>query len=425
MPYTTGYKKRNEDLPVWDPSEFEKESFDVRIFKLHGSVNWGQYFDCPPPHVKSGRTGDTTRAAQDYIANYPERLEFNPFPVGSIEPPERTMGMVSVMNFGTRKELLYASSQFTVLFNYFLKALNRARVLVVAGYSFRDERIKGMIEEAVVSRNGDLHVVIVDSSVFSLVNNEPLLYAFRDRKWISTVDKRLGEALGNGYLYEAVERVLKAKRTLSQIVDHAPAVQSGGAVEERLIEAQVILKAWRILGTTLELIYFWMRYLGPELSRVEKGFNESEAQRIGSLLKPLTRKIRDLCHHIHSVYEEMHLGSTYGAEYLQTIKEHPAMNNDFSHLGQARKYLSRLSWGVGGACNAYHNATADFTRALTESKWWKEVEAPDQVSGVEIFIRETKNRIYELVWLLNDIYKYAGYEEPFGMIAKHQAGSTQ
>jgi len=42
--YTTGYRGRSKGLPIWDTSQFSKKFFDARIFKLHGSVNWGQYF---------------------------------------------------------------------------------------------------------------------------------------------------------------------------------------------------------------------------------------------------------------------------------------------------------------------------------------------------------------------------------------------
>jgi hypothetical protein len=131
--YTTGYRQREKELPVWDPSQFDDKSFDARIFKLHGSINWGHFYAYPPP-AEERHTFDAMQQAELYSANYPERVQFGPYPVGSIEPPGRTAGMVSIMNFGTRKEQLYASSQFTVLFNYFLTSLRRSKTLVIHDY---------------------------------------------------------------------------------------------------------------------------------------------------------------------------------------------------------------------------------------------------------------------------------------------------
>jgi len=162
--YTTGYKQRKDQLAVWDPSEFEKGSLDVRTFKLHGSVNWGQFFMYPPPPGRSEPYDDVIRAAEYYMDAYPESVEFNPFPIAEVHPPERTRGMVSIMNFGTRKELLYSSSQFTVLFHHFLSSLQTAKTCVVAGYSFRDDRINTAIVETVIRKRGGLNLVIVNPS---------------------------------------------------------------------------------------------------------------------------------------------------------------------------------------------------------------------------------------------------------------------
>lgn len=51
--------------------------------------------------------------------------------------------------------------------------------------------------------------------------------------------------------------------------------------------------------------------------------------------------------------------------------------------------------------------------------------APNNFSAVELVIRKTKSLIYELAWLLSDIYKGAGFEEPFAKIAKNQAGKEE
>lgn len=101
--YTTGYRNRKDMLSVWEPTEFKKEDTLVRIFKLHGSINLAQFYKySPPPKTKESITDSDI----DYFENYPEHVLIESHQVIKIEPPDRTKGMVGIMNFGTRKELL-------------------------------------------------------------------------------------------------------------------------------------------------------------------------------------------------------------------------------------------------------------------------------------------------------------------------------
>ena len=82
--YTTGYRKREGELSIWDPTEFDAPKYEIRLFKLHGSLNWGRLFQFPPPPASTGLTGSALDDAKRYIAAYPESVEFDPFPVGSV-----------------------------------------------------------------------------------------------------------------------------------------------------------------------------------------------------------------------------------------------------------------------------------------------------------------------------------------------------
>lgn len=225
IPYTTGYKARDKDLPIWDPSEFEKNSYEVSIYKLHGSIDWGQMFRYPPPPTRSEPFSDVSVSAESYLAHYPERVAFDPFPVGKVEPPGRSLGMVSTMNFGTRKELLYASSQFTTLFNHFANALHTTKTCIVAGYSFQDERINALIEEAITTRKGDLHLILANPSEFWITYHTPLLYLFRELNWLTGIEKRFGEALKDGSILSAVQASIGRKRSYARTGLTTPACQ--------------------------------------------------------------------------------------------------------------------------------------------------------------------------------------------------------
>ena len=416
VPFTTGYRSRADELPLWDPSEFEKESLEVRIFKLHGSVNWGQFFVYPPPPTKSEPYTDVIRAAEHYIAAYPESVAFDAFPIGQVEPPERTEGMVGIMNFGTRKELLYASSQFTVLFHHFLKTLREAKTCVMAGYSFRDDRINKMIEEAVITRKGDLHLIIVNPSVFWIADSNPLLRKLMDLKWATGIDRRFSDALQDGSLLGAVEGSFASKEDSGKIVKIARRREREDAGQEKRSEPESILESWRLLGRTFDLTTFWFRHLGPELTELEECAGESEAIKVGKVLMPLMRKVRDLCYRIGWVYEEMGLGGCYSGEYLETINVSPRLTKDFSRMELVRKWLPQLGMAVSYANSVRINATEEFTRAVTDPEYGKGSTAPSHLHVAGMVIRKTRGVIYELTCIVNDIYKGAGYEEPFERI---------
>jgi hypothetical protein len=57
---------------------------------------------------------------------------------------------------------------------------------------------------------------------------------------------------------------------------------------------------------------------------------------------------------------------------------------------------------------------------VSDPEYGANIGAPSNISAAELVIRRIREEIYELAWILNDIYKGAGYEEPFEMIAKHQ-----
>lgn len=89
--------------------------------------------------------------------------------------------------------------------------------------------------------------------------------------------------------------------------------------EEAAVDPEHVLQAWWQLGITFDLAYSWWKRLGPELEKLQQTINEETAAKIGQLLMPLIRKVRDLCYHIQFVYDEMRFGGTYGGEYLESI----------------------------------------------------------------------------------------------------------
>ena len=422
--YTTGYRKRGKGFPIWDTSQFSKKSFEARIFKLHGSINWGQYVLYQPPPMKSEPTVEASDATDYYLSHYPERVQFNPFPIGPVEPPDSKKGMVSIMNFGTRKELLYAESTFTILFNHFLNALNRARICIICGYSFRDERINKILEEAVVSKKGNLRLIVVDPYAFWIEDENPTLRKFMELEWSTRLGMTLGNALKDGSLIEKVRKILKEKKSPKTIDWKVPIHKLNEPGNKQKPDIKEILLRWKKLGISFDLTYFWMYRLLPQLKELENCSNESDAVKIGHLLMPLNRKVRDLCYQIRWVYDAMELSGSYlySGKYIETIIEKPDLINDFSKIDLVRTLLPKLASAVSIVFNAYNLRSKEFRRAVTDPGYGKGMGAPSHLSAAELVIRhDIVGRIYELAWILNDIYKGAGYKEPFKMIAENES----
>jgi len=118
---------------------------DIRLLKLHGSINWGRpYFE------GGGVTADlpkmTDVKSSEYILN--DGLWYDLQPVGFV--------------FGLRGKLR-PDGPFLAMLSEFWSWLLNADRLVAIGYSFGDEHINALIEDWIESRNGCV-LEIVDPS---------------------------------------------------------------------------------------------------------------------------------------------------------------------------------------------------------------------------------------------------------------------
>ena len=261
------------------------------------------------------------------------------------------------MNFGTRKELLYATSQFTVMFHYFLKTLQSVKTCIISGYSFRDERINKILEEAMVNRRGSLRLVIVDPNNNRIMEENPVFNEFKNSGWIQCIDETIGEGLANSSILKAVNNVHKQKYLLNSGYDNSTEVRS---------KKEEVLKQWNILGNNFDLVCFWMIFLSPELKKFMDCNNQKDAIELGKVLMPLNRKVRALCWHIRWLYDAMKLRGRYSEEDLNSIKVEPKFVNNFSHIDLIRKWLPKLGMALNTAFNAYNYWTEAFKNAITD-----------------------------------------------------------
>ncbi|POZ17034.1 hypothetical protein C3Z09_08285 [Lelliottia aquatilis] len=122
----------------WNPSAFEQNNLDARVFKLHGSINWAEH----PPSTTPLR-----------IATYLKRSQ-------------QQASKIMIWPASTK----YRETQLDPYANLLHRArcaLNpqggSQRVLLIAGYSFGDAHINLEIERGLRSSNGNLTVIAFTS----------------------------------------------------------------------------------------------------------------------------------------------------------------------------------------------------------------------------------------------------------------------
>ena len=149
--FTTGFGD------VWDPDLFApKNDWDMRVFKLHGSVDW---------YRLPGRSLIFQGSKEHYA--FPD------------EPP------VEVLLYPAEGKEAYAEP-YATLMSMFTQALSKAQFCVAVGYSFRDAHIRRTVLDRLVT-NSSLQLLIVNPSAHEVISlprekhDEPSFSDFPDR----------------------------------------------------------------------------------------------------------------------------------------------------------------------------------------------------------------------------------------------------
>jgi hypothetical protein len=253
-----------------------------------------------------------------------------------------------------------------------------------------------------------------------VLDTNSLLWKFRQLEWVTSIENGFGASLADGSLVTAVKGALRKRQVQKDIVQIAKIPLGSQERTNATPNPDRISHAWQRLGVTFDLTYFWMKRLSPELEQYKELKNESDLIRTGYLLQPLLKCGRNLCFGIRDIYEEMPFDGTYGGDYLESIKINPVFLKGSSDSNLDGRELRELWPTINLVFHTYQNSTEEFLRAVRDPKFGEGIGAPSNFSAAEMVIRKVPQRIYELLWILNDIYKGVGYEEPFAMIAKHQ-----
>ena len=182
LTYTDGF-----DL-YWNPELLNSDKFDVKLFKLHGSIMW--YLTDYGNFVKLLSKND---AETDEISLITEEIarQFIIYPM--------------------RGKLEYIEP-VGYLTNQLQKNLKEARLCIIAGYSFRDEDIKRIFLDS-AKENENLTIVLISPDA-SRTFNEKLRYRDEEKSIQSPLFSRVicfnypfGLVLKNSYLYRIKNRI--------------------------------------------------------------------------------------------------------------------------------------------------------------------------------------------------------------------------
>ncbi len=169
IPLIDGFDLPADGLRPWKPSLYESATGkDIRLFKLHGSINWFWFDSRPNPILAIPLTKD--------IWHMGDKL---PMPLSG--RPEMLVGTFNKM-------LSYSKTAFSDLYCSLCKSLNNTARLVISGFSFNDKAINSRIIEWMISNNDRRLVIIHDEPPRLKLASRPAI-ARKIDQWIK--DDRL------------------------------------------------------------------------------------------------------------------------------------------------------------------------------------------------------------------------------------------
>jgi hypothetical protein len=151
-----GFGNAVNGVRYWDPTIFESGTHKVRLFKLHGSVNWFRL----RPHG-GGWSDESIGIPLEYDFWHTTN------PAGKMQLPVdgRPMFLAGTFN----KVLQYTSSIYADLFYQFYRSLRQTDRLIVCGYGFRDKGINTQIKEWIYS-SSDKRIIVIHPNPNRLKN---------------------------------------------------------------------------------------------------------------------------------------------------------------------------------------------------------------------------------------------------------------
>ena len=145
--YIEGFGLPINGVRYWSPEVFEDLSYNVRLFKLHGSINWFLF----EPHAAIRRNEPVGIVLDGDIWHTKN-------PDGQLQRPVDGRPMLLVGTFN--KMLQYVTGIYADLYCQMYRALRKTEFLILCGYGFGDKGINTRLIEWVDSSQQNVMVVI-------------------------------------------------------------------------------------------------------------------------------------------------------------------------------------------------------------------------------------------------------------------------
>lgn len=142
-----GFGDPINNVRYWQPARFAEKSARVRLFKLHGSINWFRF----PSNVKTDHNPYGIPLESDFFHTKD--------PAGRLQWPDTGHPALLIGTFN--KLLSYTSGIYAELYYAFFRWLPEADSLIIAGYSFGDKGINARIVDWMMASRAR-RIVIID-----------------------------------------------------------------------------------------------------------------------------------------------------------------------------------------------------------------------------------------------------------------------
>lgn len=388
---------------LWSAANFDRQvRVSLRLYKLHGSVDWAVVGAQAPP-----TTGHLH--AESYLRSYPRLVRLKRWRDITFAPPGALEGVISAMNFGTRKELMYASTPFTEMFERFRASLSEADLLIVAGYSFRDERINRLVEEAIALRRGELRLLIVDPNCHRLLDALPTLWEFVRADVAETIALPLGDALRAGVLRTAARKLLK--RNLPE-TDWGSGLMAIPVPVTSNRDPDEVCARWSEIRRFADALVLKHDRARARL-RDAAGSWPTEPSEIATGFQQLIQEVHGMMDSLDRTYVAMGYSPRYGDDRLRLTNFAPRQTGHQQVDKRTFDLLDELARWSSAAYLSYHFRTDEFTSGVQDPNYGKDVGAPDNFSLAAFAIGDVAKPVEDLVAVLDDVFIHLGYESPF------------
>jgi len=292
------------------------------------------------------------------------------------------------------------------MFSKFSESLSAAKVLIVAGYSFRDARVNSIIEEALILRRGELRLVVVNPAGFRLEDSFPLMFEMRREGVATILDTGLSESLKSDELQLAVR---KSRKPLT-------VPPSGWATKLPTLDALVEVgkrDVEDILGLTLELQVdldrlLWQRTRSWQQMGGLVRAKTLPACEVASACEPLIACGARIVARLDQILASMKFGAYFGSNWLERVNLHP------SRVGKLKKgwaqRLQNVEQWTDYAFSKFMYSIEEFREGIADSDYGKSIEAPDNWSMSELVLSETSKGVREMVHSIGELFEGIGFE---------------